>query len=430
MLDHFSAGSGNTAWIGSITWFLLQVLAPLANFLSRRYSFRTVSFTGGLMVGCGYFLSGFVTRIELMYLTFMMIGIGYCLSTTCSAIIISLYFKKRRTLANGVMYSSGGIAVLSFPSLYRFLIDKYGLSQALWVIGAFLSNICVASFVFRQPNNVLNYQNKPLQSNDAQVEIEESIFLNLSDETNDQQRKLIERCCNALNLNFCLFKNRRFSLLVLAFTICSFGQTNNYILIPAHIKTLGYSNTYITIGVSIIGGAELIGRIAVGWFADLNFIQKKYIFVVCMFIGGVFALISPLFDSFMFMAVYAGVTAAFPSSFLALTSVLAIERVGMKNFEAAYSIMFVCMSIPSLICQPIAGWMADYYGSWYPAFILTGIILIFAGAILLIEPFVNRYDMGKTYSFKNVDKEMASPVKRIHLKAHKQNKEDSAIELS
>jgi hypothetical protein len=29
MLDHFSAGSGNTAWIGSITWFLLQVLGSL-----------------------------------------------------------------------------------------------------------------------------------------------------------------------------------------------------------------------------------------------------------------------------------------------------------------------------------------------------------------------------------------------------------------
>ncbi|XP_060581238.1 monocarboxylate transporter 12-like [Ruditapes philippinarum] len=259
------------------------------------------------------------------------------------------------------------------------------------------------------------------------MKLKKSISRGLSDETNNQQKKLIERCCNALNLDFCLFKKRRFSLLVLAFTICSFGHITNYILIPAHIKTLGYSNTYITIGVSIIGGAELIRRIAVGWFADLNFIQKKYIFVVCMFIGGVFALISPLVGTFTFMAVYAGVAAAFPASFLALISVLAIESVGMENFEAAFSIMFVCMSVPSLICQPIAGWMADYYGSWYPAFILTGITLIFAGVILLIEPVVIRYGMGKTYSFKNVDKEVASPVNCIHLKAHKQDKEDNEI---
>ncbi|XP_060568972.1 monocarboxylate transporter 4-like [Ruditapes philippinarum] len=224
MLDHFSAGSGNTAWIGSITWFLVQVLAPFANCLCKRYSFRLVSLIGGIMVGCGYFLSGFVTRIELMYLTFTIIGIGYCLSYVSASIIISLYFKKRRTLANGVMVSAGGVAVLSFPSLYRFLINKYGLSQALWVIGAIVSNICVAGCLFLEPN-------KPPPSNNEQARIEESI----SSETDENQKK----CFNALNLNFCLFKNRRFTLLIIAFTVCTFGHISNYILIPAHIKTLG-----------------------------------------------------------------------------------------------------------------------------------------------------------------------------------------------
>jgi hypothetical protein len=223
---------------------------------------------------------------------------------------------------------------------FRFLIDKYGLSQAPWLVGPFLSNICVASCLFREPN-------KPSQSNNAQAGIKESISV----KTNENQIQ----CCNESKLNLCLFKNKHFTLLVIALTICTFGHISNFILIPAHIKTLGYSNTYITIGVSITGGAELIAGIAVGWFADLNIIQKKYIFVVCMFIGGVFALISPLFDTFTFMAVYAGVAAAFPASYRALVSVLAIERVGMENFPAAFSIIYVFMSITSLICQPIAG---------------------------------------------------------------------------
>ncbi|XP_060568975.1 monocarboxylate transporter 12-like isoform X2 [Ruditapes philippinarum] len=413
MLDHFSAGSGNTAWIGSITWFLLQVLAPLANCLCRRYTFRLVSLVGGTMVGCGYFLSGFVSRIEFMYLTFTIIGIGYSLSYISAGIIISYYFKQRRTLANGVMVSAGGVAALSFPSLYRFLINKYGLSQAFWVIGAFVSNICVASCLFREPN-------KSPQSNYAEARKEDSI--------SDKNQK---RCCNVLKLKIHLFKNRRFTLLVIAFTICSFSHIINYILIPAHIKTLGYSNTYITIGVSITGGAELIGRIAVGWFADLNIIQKKYIFVVCMFVGGVFALISPLFDTFTFMAFYAGVVAAFPASFLALISVLAIERVGMENFPAAFSIIFVFMSITSLISQPIAGWMADYYGSWYPAFILTGIIQICSGVIMLLEPVVIRYGMGKTYSLQNVDNELVSQVNGAYAHDRKEgslNKTDKVDE--
>jgi hypothetical protein len=48
------------------------------------------------------------------------------------------------------------------------LIDKYGLSQALWVIGAFVSNICVASCLFREPKITS-------PSNNAQAKSEDSI---------------------------------------------------------------------------------------------------------------------------------------------------------------------------------------------------------------------------------------------------------------
>jgi hypothetical protein len=66
--------------------------------------------------------------------------------------------------------------------------------------------------------------------------------------------------------------------------------------------------------------------------------------------------------------------------------------------------------------------MADYYGSWYPAFILTGIVLICASVILLLEPVVIRHGMGKTYSLKNVDKELAS---RVNLAYRHDRQEDN-----
>ena len=53
---------------------LLPYSAPLTIVLTRRFSFRMVSFVGGIMVGCGYFLSGFVEQMELMYLTFTIVG--------------------------------------------------------------------------------------------------------------------------------------------------------------------------------------------------------------------------------------------------------------------------------------------------------------------------------------------------------------------
>ena len=235
---------------------------------------------------------------------------------------------------------------------FRFLIDKYGLSQAFWIIGAILSNICVASCVFRQPKSFLNGQDISVSENE-------------SDQT---QPKSTKSRCGILNLRFALFKNRRFTLLIIAIALCTFGHACNSILIPAHIKTLGYSNTYVTIGVSITGGAELIARIVIGWFADLNIVKKIYIFVICTFVGGIIALISPLFDSFTFMAVYAGFAGAFPASFLALIFVLAIERVGIDNYQPAFAFIALSMALSRTVSLPICG---KYY-----LFTLTLILLL------------------------------------------------------
>ena len=225
-----------------------------------------------------------------------------------------------------------------FTSLhFRFLLDKYGLSQAFWIIGAILSNICVASCVFRQPKSFVNTQNITLPENGA----------------HQGQPKSIKDRCGTLKLD--LFKNRRFTLLLISLSLCIAGHSANNILIPVHIKALGYSNTYATIGVSISGGAEMIARIVIGWFADLNIIEKLYIYVICTFVGGIFALIAPLFDSFTFMAVYAAVIGTFPSSFYALISVLTIERVGIDNFPQAVAFITLSLAIANAVSLPICG---------------------------------------------------------------------------
>lgn len=156
-------------------------------------------------------------------------------------------------------------------------------------------------------------------------------------------------------MKFSVFKNRRFTLLVIALALCSIGHSNNYTLIPVQIKALGYSNTYVSTGVSVTGGAELIGRILIGWFADLNVIKKINIFAMCSFVGGAFALISPFFESFTYVAVYSGVAGAFPASFHALLSVLAIERVGLEHYPTAFAVISVFRALAMLVSMPLFG---------------------------------------------------------------------------
>lgn len=57
------------------------------------------------------------------------IGIGGGLSTTPGIIIVSMYFNKRRALANGICVSGTAAGSFVFPILIEYLIEKFGYAH-------------------------------------------------------------------------------------------------------------------------------------------------------------------------------------------------------------------------------------------------------------------------------------------------------------
>ncbi|XP_045173163.2 monocarboxylate transporter 12-like [Mercenaria mercenaria] len=383
VVEYYSTESGETAWIGSISVILLFGLGPVANLLCKIYTFRRITFIGGILFGLGYFLSGFVTRMEYMYLTFISTGIGYGLTFTPCTTIISYYFDKRRSLANGITVSGSGVGAIALPFLYKYLIGQYGLKGTFWIIGAIFSNVCVAACILRQPTYLAEEQKEQITAEN-----------NTSDDYNVGDGNAVPKFnkghCRALDLRFSLFKNPLFVTYVLSFMCCVFSYTASFILIPASVKTLGYDKTYVALSVTVFGGVEAVGRILIGWFADLNLIKRKYIYAVSMLIGGAFSLIAPLFENFAFIALYAAVAATFPGSFFSLIAVLIIDVVGLENFSPAFGLLSLCLTIGILPSQPAVGWLFDLYGNWHASFILTGCVYVLAGVIILLEPVVVR----------------------------------------
>ncbi|XP_060601147.1 monocarboxylate transporter 2-like [Ruditapes philippinarum] len=297
MVSYYGTGSGNTAWIGSMVLLLLLGLSPVANSFSRKFSFRRVAFAGGLLLCLGYFLSGFVPKMEIMYLTMGgCAGLGYGLSFSPCSTIISYYFKKHRALANGIVVSGSGIGALTYPAIYSFLIKKYGLHGAFWVIGGILLNVCVAACVFKQPKLLL--KEKESQESTGSRKDQELLLKKGIDK---QKSKDTLTNCYGLDFRFSLFRNPRFSMYCVSFVLCMNGYGNNLIMIPAHIKDVGYDTTHAVYGVTIMGGCEVFARIAFGLIADRNIMKRKHIFLFSMLIASVFSFIAPFFDSFFFL---------------------------------------------------------------------------------------------------------------------------------
>ncbi|KAH3855145.1 monocarboxylate transporter 12-like [Dreissena polymorpha] len=392
MVSVYASGSGNTAWIGSTTLLLMFGLGPVANLLSQRFTFRTVAFVGGLLVGLGFVTSSFVPSIEYMYLTFgICAGLGYGLSFSPCSTIISFYFEEKRALANGVAVSASGVGALVFPFIYQFLIKEFGLHGTFLILGGFALNICAAACIFRQPRLLSLAKQKSTKRHVH--EPEDTDLLNGDTSHNQPKDKTVsQNCCtNFFSLfKFSLFCNPLFSMYVVAFILCMNGYGNNLILIPAHLKALGYDRVKIALGISVMGAFEVVARIFFGWFADKGYVKKRTLFIFNMGVSAIFCFIAPLFTNYYFFLVYAAIIGTFPGSFWSLISVLIIDVVGMKDFTAAFGLVSLCLAVGSAISQPTIGWLQDASGSWNSSFILTGCLLLASAFIVMTEPLIKR----------------------------------------
>lgn len=76
-------------------------------------------------------------------------GIGGGLSTTPGIIVVSMYFEKRRALANGICVSGTAAGSFVFPILIEYLIHKFGFHGTLLLLGAGMLHVCVSATLYR-----------------------------------------------------------------------------------------------------------------------------------------------------------------------------------------------------------------------------------------------------------------------------------------
>ncbi|XP_069111528.1 monocarboxylate transporter 12-B-like [Argopecten irradians] len=403
-LLYYGTGSGNTAWIGSVNSFLFFAMGPLANRLSEVFTFRRVVFLGGLLNGIGVFISSFMPSMELNYITIGLIaGVGGGLAFTPANTIVSFYFEKRRALANSIMISTAGLGSFMFPYLYRFLIDRYGIHGALMIIGGLLTNNCVFALLLRQPSQIIN-KVRQSTTNAVMNEIHEGKGSHRDDNTNterllentetkvEKENAKIRPTLSISNLfNFSLFRNQRFAMYAMAYTVNTFAYIGVFTALSAHIISLGLGKQKVVIALSITGGMEIISKLFFGWIIDTKVVSVKKLLLITFVVSAVATLAVPLFDNFIALAVYAGIVGIFPGSYFTLMAVVLLQCIPLTDLTSGFGLMCLCLSFGAVLCQPIAGWIEDATGTWDASFWFLGGMSCLATIIVLSEPLFVKY---------------------------------------
>ena len=103
-----------------------------------------------MICAVGLLLSSFCTSPYPLYVTYGVIwGLGTCLSYCSSLVIVSRYFRKRLSLANGIVNLGSAIGGLVLSIIIQTLLENTGVKGTFMVLSGIQVIVVLSGFVYR-----------------------------------------------------------------------------------------------------------------------------------------------------------------------------------------------------------------------------------------------------------------------------------------
>ncbi|CAB4063538.1 SLC16A14 [Lepeophtheirus salmonis] len=148
--------------------------------------------------------------------------------------------------------------------------------------------------------------------------------------------------------------------------------------------------------ISIIGIANTIGRIVLGYVSDKPWLNTLYLYNTCLAICGLCLGLSNFCVTYTTQAIYCAVFGVTSGAYVGLTSVVLVELIGLDQLTHGFGLLLLFQGIASVIGPPIIGGLKDWLGTYDVGFYLAGFIIFVSGVMLFILPWMQRRDKKKT----------------------------------
>lgn len=153
--DYFpEATSIDFALIGGFNFSMAMLLAPAVTIIARKYSTKLPMLLGLGLLAAGYVSASFSKRIWQLYLSQgVLIGFGVGFIYIPSIAIISQWFDKKRSLANGISAAGSGIGGLIFSFMDEEIIQKISLAWALRLTAIISCSVLIVAILLIRNRN-------------------------------------------------------------------------------------------------------------------------------------------------------------------------------------------------------------------------------------------------------------------------------------
>ena len=362
--DEFGWGRGTIGTAVSINVLLFGFIGPFAAALQMRFGLRRITIVALLIISLGALGTTQMTAPWHLYLLWgAVVGTGSgCMATVFASTIAARWFVARRGLVMGALTAASASGQLVFLPLLTRLAAAHGW-RTVGVTIAFCALAVVPVVGFFLRNSPADIGILPYGAPDDY----------------EQPNALTNPIRSALSALNDARRDNIFWLLWGSFFVCGLS-TNG--LIQTHFLSAAHDHhvaaTTAAGYLALIGGFDVIGTIASGWFTDRYDPAKLLIYYYA--IRGVSLLfLDPTltqggFGLGGFMMLYGlDWVATVPP-----TVALCVERFGVKRGPLVYGWVFAGHQVGAAVAATGAGYLRDTTGSYKSSFIIAGVCCMFA----------------------------------------------------
>ena len=373
--------SGDFGWSrslvsGAVSLFMFSrgALAILTGWATDRYGPRMTVAIGGFFLGLGLILASQISAAWQLYLFYgLMVGFGLSVAFAPLVAVASRWFVSKRGLAIGIVVAGIGMGTVVMSPLARYLIATYEWRLSYIIIGllAWIIVIPAALFLRRSPEakGLL-----PLGKAEAIA----------GDEGNSNMAKKGDSLTSekgGVSLKDAMH-TRAFWLLLAIIIFWSTCVQMSMIHIYPHATDLGIPEVVAANFLLSIGVFSIIGRLVMGTVSDR--LGGRRTLAICLILQALvmFWLLRAT-DIWMFYLfavafgfAYAGCVPQLP--------IIAGELFELQSIGAIVGVQMLGVAIGGAIGPILGGYVFDVTGTYYPAFLVSGICTILALILLAL----------------------------------------------
>jgi MFS family permease len=156
--DVFSGASDlDYAFVGGVNFALAMGSAPFVNMATRRFGTHPPMYFGGLCFGGGFIAASFASKLwHLILAQGVLVGLGVGFAWQPATSLLPQWFKRNRSLAQGISAAGSGIGGIIFSFSTTPMIENLSLAWSLRITGIIsLVALMAATFMVRDRNETI-----------------------------------------------------------------------------------------------------------------------------------------------------------------------------------------------------------------------------------------------------------------------------------